>query len=314
MDPLVSVLTPTYNSQRFIGRAIESVLAQTYTNFEMLIVDSLSQDGTADVVRTFRDARVIFLQEKGLSVGAARNHAFRRSRGDYITFLDSDDIFQPQKIERQVDFLRRHPAYDVAYCNGLHRYENAPDVLYRKRRDSRSGNIVAQLLQTSYINLNTVLLKRAVLDKAGVFNERRGYPEDWELWLKIGLAGFSFGYHDEDLVIHEIRPDSDSNTWSQALIKSNAVKMFQALLSDFKRVGMEAAASAVLRKHRLKLAMAFLMNRQSKDFLKEFVACARSKALAGFVGDILIAVPPWALKRLWNLNRRNSLDSIDKNS
>ena len=106
---LVSIIMPAYNSARFIGEAINSVLAQTYTNWELLIVDDCSKDSTAEIVAAFSDPRIHY-QRNVNNMGAAetRNQALKRAQGRYIAFLDSDDLWEPEKLEKQIAFMEKN--------------------------------------------------------------------------------------------------------------------------------------------------------------------------------------------------------------
>lgn len=105
--PFVSVIIPAYNAEAFIGRTLESVLAQTYENIEVLVVDDGSRDRTAEIVASFaqKDSRVILLKQQNAGVAAARNLAIEKSRGEYIAPLDADDIWYPSKLDKQVQCI-----------------------------------------------------------------------------------------------------------------------------------------------------------------------------------------------------------------
>ena len=114
--PLVSVIMPVFNHERFVGAAIESILTQTYANFELLIVDDCSDDGSADIIRSFaeRDNRIWFTKlERNGGVSAARNLAIEQSSGEFIVTMDSDDVSLPTRLEKQVRFLQANPNIDV---------------------------------------------------------------------------------------------------------------------------------------------------------------------------------------------------------
>ncbi|MDE7159353.1 MAG: glycosyltransferase [Muribaculaceae bacterium] len=115
-DPqLVSIITPAYNCGRFIGETIRTVLAQTYPHWEMIIVDDASADDTAEVVRSFDDPRIRYSRlEKNMGSAEGRNAAIRMARGRWIAFLDSDDLWDPRKLERQLDFMKRND-YSFSY-------------------------------------------------------------------------------------------------------------------------------------------------------------------------------------------------------
>ena len=109
MKELVSIITPTYNCSKFIGATIESVLSQTYKNFEMIIVDDASTDDTESVVKSYKDKRIKYIKLKTNSGPAvARNTAMEEAKGKYMAFLDSDDLWLPTKLEKQIKFIKKN--------------------------------------------------------------------------------------------------------------------------------------------------------------------------------------------------------------
>ena len=106
---LVSIITPTYNCAKFIGATIESVLNQTYQNFEMIIVDDASKDNTEEVVKSFKDKRIKYIRlSKNSGPAVARNRAMEEARGKYMAFLDSDDLWKREKLEKQINFIKKN--------------------------------------------------------------------------------------------------------------------------------------------------------------------------------------------------------------
>lgn len=300
MIPTVSVITPAYNAARFIGRAIDSVLAQTFTSLELIIIDDGSTDATPDIVRAYRDPRIVYLQQPNAGQGPARNRGIQACSGEYVTFLDADDFYLPTKVERQVQFLRAHPQFQVVYCRVLHYLEGRPEVVYRSREPGRSGNLLPQLMWMSYINPNAAMMTREVLERAGPFNETRYYPEEWEMWLKIALAGYKFGYIDEDLVVVEIREQSNTTMEIQPILKGNAVRMMEILLpATVEADGRRYPTAPAVRVLKGKQALAHLL-------VGERLAAARlirqvvRPTWAGYAaGGFLGLLPPTLVRRLW---------------
>ena len=112
--PRVSVIIPTYNSARFVVQAVESVLAQTYSDFEVIVVDDGSTDNTPVALAGYRQ-KIRYLHQENRGPSAARNAGYRASQGDYVLFLDSDDLIPPDTLERQVSFLNDHPEFGLVY-------------------------------------------------------------------------------------------------------------------------------------------------------------------------------------------------------
>ena len=141
-DGLVSIIMPSYNTGRFIGDSIQSVINQTYSNWELLIVDDCSTDSTEEVVRSFRDDRIrYFRNEENAGAALSRNRALRQARGEWIAFLDSDDLWTPEKLEKQIGFMQKN-GYVFSYhdyekidedAKPLNIYVTGPDVVTKRR-------------------------------------------------------------------------------------------------------------------------------------------------------------------------------------
>lgn len=141
-EGLVSVIMPSWNTEKFIAESIQSVIDQTYTNWELLIVDDCSTDNTDEVVRSFEDPRIIYIKAKrNMGAAMARNKALRKAKGEWIAFLDSDDLWMPDKLEKQLDFMHKN-GYVFSYHeferideegNPLHIYVSGPDVVDKRK-------------------------------------------------------------------------------------------------------------------------------------------------------------------------------------
>jgi len=258
-SPLVSVIVPAYNVRRFIRRSLASLLAQTYPHLEVIVVDDGSTDGTADAVRELADPRIVYVRQDNLGIGAARNSGIRASRGEYVTLLDADDVYLPEKVRKQVTFLEQHPEYAAVYCNAINYFSRNPRRLYRNRVPHPSGEIFRELLSSSFINPNTIMIRRSVLLAGFMFPEggRGRYAEDYDLFLRMARAGHLFGYIDEDLVVVEVRPGSNTTWEVEPIIKRNVLLVVEEMLgtlSDAERVSL--GSRGILRRLRLKLAVA----------------------------------------------------------
>jgi len=306
MKSIVSVIIPAYNAEPYIERSVKSVINQTYRNLEIIVVDDGSTDKTAEIVKSYNDPRIIYLYQENQGQGPARNYGIGKSTGQYVTLLDADDVYLPEKVEKQVQFLQVHSQYKVVYCNALHFYSRNPNRILKKKCVYPSGDIFPDLLLTSLINPNTIMFHRQVLEKVGCFNEKRYYPEDWDMWLRISRAGFEFGYLDEDLVKVEIREDSNTTMEIQGTLKKNALEMLENIFSQMtEREKDFYDADTVLRKMKFKLAIAYLINGRKKDFFNIFTGLCRYplKIVAFFLAGVLLVLPSPLLRtclvRLW---------------
>lgn len=177
--PLVSIITPNYNSSEFLKETIESVIAQTYKNWEMLIIDDGSKDDSLTIARSFQDSRIkIYQNERNLGVASTRNKGIDISQGEFIAFLDSDDLWLPQKLEKQIEVSLGEKSnfiiseYDFISEDG--------EYLRTYRLPKRAAK--EELLKGSFIGCLTVLVSR---DLVGSSRFKKIFHEDYVLWLEI---------------------------------------------------------------------------------------------------------------------------------
>lgn len=175
MEYMVSVIIPTYNRADIIKASIDSVLAQTYDNFELIVVDDASTDGTEETVRSIGDDRIKFIKHnRNRGASAARNTGIKNARGQYIAFLDSDDLWLAEKLEMQTHtFKEASPETGIVYCNVL-----------TVKRNKMNGNIFDKILVHNFVGTaSVVVVKKTCLEKAGLFDEDLPSCNDWDMWI-----------------------------------------------------------------------------------------------------------------------------------
>jgi glycosyltransferase involved in cell wall biosynthesis len=182
--PEVSVIMPAYNAARFIGEALQSVLQQTFQDFEIIVVDDGSTDDTARVVAGIGDPRIRYVYQENGGPSSARNHGLRLATGSFIAFLDADDVWEPAFLERMLSHLRTHPDLDGAYCG--YRYMQAdgtplPEVVARVVPSQR---LYEALLDGNFINMCSVVIRPRCFERIGGFDEALRQAEDSDLWLR----------------------------------------------------------------------------------------------------------------------------------
>ncbi len=257
MEPLTSIIIPAYNAGKYVGEAVESALAQTYPNIEIVVIDDGSTDDTSAVLRPYAErGAIVYVRQENRGLSGARNAGIRRARGEFIALLDSDDIFLPRKIERQVADLAAHPECGVSYCRAVHFYDGDPgrtfDIAYRYYS---GGEVFPHLLRMNFINPLTVVLRRSAIERAGLFDESYRRSEDWEYWVRLAYAGIEFRYLPEALGRYRMRHDSLSYGWSSEVQrKETVVRIFESLNArmspaERSRWGMRW----ILLRHRMKL-------------------------------------------------------------
>ncbi len=182
--PKVSVIIPTFNRADKLSRAVSSVLNQSFTDFELIVVDDGSTDQTTRVMAPFR-SQVIYLRFPfNQGVSAARNLGLQKASSSLIAFLDSDDYWLPQKLAVQVDFFDRHPEAQICQTEEIW-IRKGRRVNPRKKHLKPSGDIFAQSLKLCLISPSAVMLRRTLFDEVGGFDEDLPACEDYDLWLRI---------------------------------------------------------------------------------------------------------------------------------
>ncbi|WP_163580501.1 glycosyltransferase family 2 protein [Gracilibacillus saliphilus] len=210
---LVSVITPTYNSETYIQETIESVLQQTYPNWEMIIVDDGSSDQTIAIIEEYQkeDDRIrLIALEKNQGAAVARNTAIENAQGRYIAFLDSDDRWLPEKLERQLTFMQEHD-YAFTYTSYLEIHSDDAKNKVVTIPDAVEYN---DLLKNCVIGCLTVILDRDKINEIQMVNIRA--RQDYALWLNLTRRGFTAFGLQETLAKYRVRQNS---------ISSNKIKM-----------------------------------------------------------------------------------------
>ncbi len=222
--PKVSVIIPAHNAQRFIRETIQSVLGQTYQDFEIVIVNDGSTDGTEAIVEEFvktRPERIKYIYQKNQGHAICRNTGLKNAQGQYIAFLDADDLWREDKLMRQVSFLDQHPEVGLIHCERV-RINEQGETIPTPFVDPKflSGKIFYHLLlRRAHICTSAVLCRKSVLDEVGYFDETfpdRIGGEDRELWLRIA-GRFEIAYSRQPLVKYRYLKGSLSRTRKKEL-------------------------------------------------------------------------------------------------
>jgi len=205
----ISVIIPTYNSASYLPEAIESVLAQTYENYEIIVIDDGSTDNTKEVVVPYLD-QIVFLQIENGGPAKARNHGIRYSIGDYVAFLDADDIWYPIKLDRQMTLFKKNPQYglmysDVSYARTYSSQKGRTFHSYCKH--VKEGRIFSELLHECFIALSSVIVKRDCLERVGLFDENCELWQGYDLWLRIAFEN-QIGLVNEPLYYRRIHEEN----------------------------------------------------------------------------------------------------------
>lgn len=227
MQPLVSVIIPTYNRANYLKDSIQSVLSQTFKDFEIIIINNYSNDNTFEMVNSFNDNRIKIINYKNNGIIAkSRNWGLMHSSGRYIAFLDDDDLWCSQRLELQIKYLESNPEIDIAYSNAIiiDEHGKRKGILNNPTR-AKSGRIFLELVNDSFVPMLTVLMKKKVFETIGLFNEDLSMraAEDYEYWLRASLK-FNFGYIDKPLALYRVHSGCASMAINRPLLWQNVLQ------------------------------------------------------------------------------------------
>lgn len=213
----VSIIIPTYNRANLLAAAARSVLQQTYSDFELLIIDDGSTDNTHAVAESLDDERIRYLKiPENKGVAAARNEGLRQAKYDYIAFQDSDDFWMPGKLEKQMALLTEMPEAGLLYCPYLCQKADGSTILVPGSNiplPEKQGQIYPYMLQRNTIGTPTVLLRKKCLENTGLFNESLTCLEDWEFFLRIA-RDYEIAFQEEAMVRVNLSKDGVSHNIS----------------------------------------------------------------------------------------------------
>lgn len=213
--PLVSVVIASYNCERYVEQAIESVLGQTYSNLEVHLVDDGSTDGTeATVARFLSDRRMHYHKQVNQGQTVAKNRGISASQGEFVAFCDADDIWLPEKLAVQIPVFSAHEQVGVVYSRCVMMDEHGMPLPSEPQASNffRSGRITRELFKENFVTFGTAVIRRSCLRELGQFDERYRMGIDWELWLRLSTR-YEFFFVDSVTYVYRIWPGQMSGNW-----------------------------------------------------------------------------------------------------
>jgi len=206
----ISIVIPVYNGGRFIADAVNSVLEQTYDDYEIIVVNDGSTDDTEELLKPYMD-RIIYIKTGNSGVSSARNTGIMNARGTYVAFLDQDDLFHPERLSVTVDYLDAHPDAGMVYTSARRMLMDGT-LLPDKDLPGYSGDIFPQLFEKCFIAPSMVVCKKDVLVDVGMFaKELSSEGEDYNLFLDIS-SRYHVGYISQRLLTYRLHPDNTSKS------------------------------------------------------------------------------------------------------
>jgi glycosyltransferase involved in cell wall biosynthesis len=227
----VSVIIPSYNSAHLLKDSLNSVIASNFLKFEIIVIDDGSNDNTKDIIRPFLiDGRInyIFQNNKGLS--GARNSGIKRAKGEYLVFLDADDLILPDKLKVQSEYLFAHPEIDIIYSNSQWFVEDDFTDTRPVRFPIYEGNVFNQLIYGNFMHVNSIMVRREKVIEVGLFDESLRELEDWDLWLRMVLNGSKIGFTPG--IFSKVRIRKGSMTSNQNKMDMTMVRVLQKTIQN----------------------------------------------------------------------------------
>jgi len=218
----VSVIIPTYNRADLLPEAIDSVLAQTWKEMEIIVVDDGSTDRTKETVRRYDDRVRYFYKENG-GPSSARNMGIKKAKGTHVAFLDSDDVWEPEKLRIQMDFMREHP--EIKFVCTDSSLIGSRKSRERKLRKDSMGHLFPILYLNSFVRTSTALMVKECFQEIGYFDERYRSVEDYDVWLRVAKR-FPIAYLNQPLVRY--RKHEDNVSRDKITLRHNALRVLEA--------------------------------------------------------------------------------------
>lgn len=198
----VSVIIPTFNRRDYLPIALDSVLAQTYTDYEIIVIDDGSSDDTREILAPYAE-RIRYYYQENRGIAGARNRGIEESQGTYLALLDSDDYWLPRKLECQMEVFRKNPGLGMVAtrCSSI----SAQGRFRQLNRPGKSGRILTDLFRSNFIRTSSALITRECLDRVGLFDTSLPECEEYDLWLRIAHR-YPVGFINEPLTVYTDNP------------------------------------------------------------------------------------------------------------
>ena len=229
--PKISIIIPTYNSEHFIDRTIQSVINQTYKDWELIIVDDLSKDNTRVKLEEWKksDNRIhlIFLEKNSGSPALPKNMGIENAKGKYVAFLDHDDEWLQEKLEKQYKLFEqsKNEKLGLVYCFINIINKNKKTIL--KYKKNYRENVIKEIVNSNFIITSSCVMTRTdVLKKVGTFDNKFKIPDDWDMWMRMAETGYEFDFVPEYLINYIIHGKNSSIESKKLDIKNDFLMMY----------------------------------------------------------------------------------------
>jgi len=297
--PRVSVIIPAYNAERFLRETLDSVLAQTYRDFEVVVVDDGSTDSTREIVRSSAGP-VRLIEQANAGPSAARNHGIRESGGELIAFVDSDDLWLPDKLAEQVPLFDAAGRVGLAYCHA-ERMAAGGQPLPTPHPPKPTGQVLAGFLVRNHCPTSAAVVRRECFETCGFFHEDMIWAEDWHLWLRIARR-YEFAAAERVLVRHRVHGGALTRQLEKAYLGARSV--LEGALAEGDGPELRSARRRGLHRLDRNQALALLAAGETREARRCFGRAlgngpADPHAAAGWLVSLLPAPLRRPLMRVW---------------
>lgn len=307
--PKVSVIIPAYNSDRFIRETIDSVLNQTYRDFELIVVDDGSSDRTADIISSYKD-RLIYIRKENEGISTARNRGIEIARGEYLAFIDHDDIWFPEFLEEVVAELDKNKEARLCFANTY--------VMDGEKKRTRTlfdicpphkGMVFEKLVKGNFIPVITTVIRREVFEEVGLFDPRYRIAEDWDIFLKISKR-YPITFIDRPLAEYRIHEASFSR--QRDLMLTEFIDIIGKYISSVDK-RTSRVLETIRRRAQFDLGIVYL-NKSSRSKSREYFLNslkADPLSLYFYIGLIINYLPNRLIEFIWRILPSKGLHGLE---
>jgi len=307
--PLVSVIMPAYNSGQLIRRSIQSVIGQTYKRWELIVINDGSKDNTAEIVSEMAavDPRIKLITQKNGGIGRSRNSGYNHASGEWLAYLDHDDLWTPDKLEKQMHVAGQNPSYDVLFCGGWFFYiDDLTNLVDYKTiyGEFSAERMFLRQLEENYIPTLAVVVKKSILEKIGPWDESKAIQgcDDYDYWFRMAQVNATFYGLNDKLFYYRKHGSNYSNDVSKMLTAEAHV-----LLKDYDRAILNDGAKTRLYKKKLhSILLALFRNGETskvKTLLKDLYSLLPSPMLKAALTTLKYSDSYMPLKAFLKLDR-----------
>jgi len=299
----VSVIIPAYNSARYLLEAIQGVLHQTYQDFEIIVVDDGSADTTEEIIEGFikeYPSKIRHIYQKNRGPAAARNRAMQAAKGEFIAFLDADDVWYSDKLEKQVYVLEHHPEAGFVYCDSnFIDAESNPIQNYFRKTKILNGDILIELFCNHFIMTPAVMLRKSCLNQTGLFDENLTVGEDYDFFLRLA---YYYKARSIDEILWSRRVLNESLSRADFILDArndlNTLKRFMMLHREFYKKNRDLVQDR-LAKYHFSLAYNCLEHGKNIIAFNNLVSSVcYHPTLKAFKNILFCCVPLWLRRKL----------------